>query len=81
MFVPQMALNGRNPSTDIFRWGEERKCHQLAEEEARAGESTALSAYKIPLVPVSYSKYLWRALSVADDDWPAVVPKYQEGAS
>ena len=55
MFVPQMALNGRNPSTDIFRWGEERKCHQLAEEEA-------LSAVDSPALASSSARW-WHFLS------------------
>ena len=43
------------------------------EEEARAGAETALSAYGIPLVPVSSFKYLGRVMLEADGDWPVVV--------
>ena len=45
----------------------------MMEEEARAGAETALSAYGIPLVPVSSFKYLGRVLLEADGDWPVVV--------
>ena len=43
-----MDLNGRHPSTNIFRRGEDWKCLQLAEEEARAGAATALTTYDCP---------------------------------
>ena len=42
--------------------GEERKQLRLAEEEARSETETAITAYRTPLAPVTYFKYLGRVL-------------------
>ena len=73
IFVLQWALNFRHPSTDLFRRVEERKHHRLAADEARVGSATALTAYGIPLVPISSFKYLGITLLASYDDWTAVV--------
>ena len=39
----------------------------------REGEATAPTAYGIPLTPAFSFKYLWRFLSVADDNFLVVV--------
>ena len=65
--------NIRHITTDFFLRGEERKQRQLVEEEARAGTSTAITAYRIPLSPVTSLKYLGRVLSSSDKDCTTVV--------
>ena len=42
-------------------------------EETWEGEESALTAYRGPLTPVYYFKYLERILSELDDDWLTVV--------
>ena len=75
IFVSHKALNGRHLATAFCQRGEERKRCHLAEEEARAGTELAITAYGIPLAPVTPFKYLGRVLSAADDGWPEVVNK------
>ena len=48
---------------------EDRKCLQLAEEDARAVAATALTAYGHPLATVPSFKYLGNILSSLDDYW------------
>ena len=62
MFVSNKALNGRNLVINFYIWGEERKRHQLVEEEDQKGTATAITSFGMPLVPVLYFKYLGRAL-------------------
>ena len=73
MYVLQRSINGRHPSTDLCCRGEERKCHQLAEEEAIVGAATEISAYVSPLAPIYSFNYLGRVLSMVEDYCPAVV--------
>ena len=49
MFVSHKAINGRNIAIDFCCREEKRKWHCLAEEEARSGKETAITAYEIPL--------------------------------
>ena len=67
MFVPHKVLNVRNLGTYFFLQGEERMRQRLAEEEARAGAATVITAYRIPLAPVSSFKYLGRVQSESDE--------------
>ena len=67
MFVSHKALNVWNLETEFFRRGEEGNQRRLAEEEA------TVTAYRIPLAPVTSFKYLGRVISEEDDNWPAVV--------
>ena len=55
------------------RRGAERKWPRLAEEEARAGTDMAITAYGVPLAPVTSFKYLGRFIVAEDDNWPVVV--------
>ena len=73
MFLSCKAFNIQHMAPDFFQWGEERKRRRLVEEEARAGDETALAADEIPLAQVTSFKYLWRILTVADDDLPEVI--------
>ena len=73
MFVSHKALNVRHMTTEFCWQGAERKWCCLAEEEARAGAETLITAYEIPLSPITSFKYLGRILTVANDDWQAVV--------
>ena len=77
MFVSHKALNRPHLTTAFFRQGEERKLSHLAEEEAREGAEAAITAYGIPLAPVTSFKYIVRILSAADDEWPVVVGNLQ----
>ena len=72
MFVSHKALNGCHLTNDLFRQGSERKRHRLLEEEAQAVAEMYLTAYGIPLAPVTSFRYLWRVLS-ADDYWTEVI--------
>ena len=45
----------------------------MEEEEIRAGAEAVITAYGIPLAPVTSFKYLRRVLSEADNNWIAVV--------
>ena len=73
MFVPQKSLNVRYPLTDLCRQGEDQKRRQLVEDEARVGASTVLSAYGIPLAPVSSFKYPGIVLLEAYKDYPVIL--------
>ena len=69
MFVSHKALNVWNLETEFFRRGEEGNQRRLAEEEA------TVTAYRIPLAPVTSFNYLGRVLPEADDDWQVAVHK------
>ena len=56
MFAVQQELNGRQPSTYLFQWGEEQKHYRLATEEERARTETALTDYGCHLATVPYLK-------------------------
>ena len=62
MFVSHKALNVWNLETEFFRRGEEGNQRRLAEEEA------TVTAYRIPLAPVTSFKYLGRVISEEDDN-------------
>ena len=68
MFVSQKALNGRHLSNDFYIWGEERKRHQLEEEEAQEGTETATTSYGMPLSPANLFKLLGIFLLDLDKD-------------
>ena len=70
MFVSNKALNGRNLVTNFYIWGEERKRHQLAEEEAHEGTETTITSYCIPLPPVNLFKLLGIFLLDLEKYWP-----------
>ena len=53
--------------------GGEQKRRRLEAEEEREVSSRAFSAYMLPLEMVTSFKYLGRAISAADNDWPVVV--------
>ena len=69
IFVSHKALNGRHLTTAFFWQGEERKRRCLVEEESRVGAEVVITAYGVPLSPVTSFKYLGRFLSAADNDW------------
>ena len=73
MFVSHRALNGQHLATDLCLQGEEWKWCHLADEEARAGAVIVIKAYRIPLSPVSYFRYLGIVISVFDNNWTEVV--------
>ena len=71
--MPWTALNGIHWGTAQFKKGAEQKIRRLAAEEEREVTSRALSAYGFPLGIVTSFKCLRQVISVADDDWLAVV--------
>ena len=73
MFVSHKALNVHHLVTDFFRQGEEHNCLRMVEEEVRAGTATDITAYGIPLFPVSSLYYLGVVLSTLHDDLFSVV--------
>ena len=73
MFMSHKDLNCRQLENDFCFREEEWKRRQLVEEEARSGTATAITAYEIPLTPVTSFKYLGIFLSESDDNWLAVV--------
>ena len=77
MFVSHNSLNGRHLVSDFWRRGDEIEWHCLAEEEAQAGEEATITAYGIPLAPVTSFNYLGIILSAVVGDWPAVVSNLQ----
>ena len=72
MFVSHKVLNGLHLAADFCQRGEERKRRCLTEEEAQAGAEgeAAITAYGIPLSPVTSFRYLRRFLSAVDNNWP-----------
>ena len=80
MFVSHKALNIWNLMTAFCRQGAQKKRCCLAEEEARAGADTAITAFGIPLAPLAYINYLGRVLLGSDDDWPEVVRSLQKAS-
>ena len=58
---------------NIFRQGIERKCHQLAEEEAQEGEERKITTYCVLLSQVTYFNFMGRVLATEEDDWPSVM--------
>ena len=75
MFVLHKDLNGPSLATAFLRRGEERKWQHLAEEEFPMGTEIAITAYGIPLSPVTSLKCLGNVLLTAGNNWPAVVQK------
>ena len=73
MIVSHKALNGPHLVMDCCRSGEEKKWRLLAEEDAKAGTETTITAYRIPSTPVTSFKYIGIVLSAADEKCPAVV--------
>ena len=73
MFLPWRDLNGRHPTAEIYRRGEEYKHIHLEAEEAMAGSGTSLNTYGKHLMTVLFFKYLGRVLSDSDDNWKLVV--------
>ena len=71
--MTQRALNGLYPLIELCHRGEERKRLRLVEEEARVGAATAISAYGIPLAPISSFKYIVRVLLAEYEDLAAVL--------
>ena len=63
-----ISLNGQNLTIAFFQWGEERKQNCLADEKARAGSEEEITAYGIPLAPITSFKYIRRVLLEAYDD-------------
>ena len=53
--------------------GAERRRRRMAVEEMRESMERAFQAYVSPLETVTSFKYLGRALTDSDDDWPEVV--------
>ena len=81
MFVSHKALNIRHMTTAFCQRGADRKRCRLAEEEARAGDETTITAYEIPLTPVTSFKYLGEILTAAEYDWPEVVSNLRKERS
>ena len=73
MCVFHKALNGRHLTMSFLRRGEEIDKIILSEEEAWAMKELAITAYGIPLAPVTSFKYLGRVFLAFDDDWTSVV--------
>ena len=73
MFVSHKASNVCHRVVAFFRKGEERKRLRLADDKAQAGTYMAISAYGIPLSPVTSFKYLGRVISSEEKYCPAVV--------
>ena len=53
IFFSHKDLTIRHRITAFYRRGAERKRRRLVEEEARAGDETEITAYGIPLAPVT----------------------------
>ena len=65
-------------TTNFYQWGASRKWHRLAGGEERAGSEKAITAYGIPLAPVTSFKFLGIILAAADDDWLELVSNLQK---
>ena len=72
MLVPWRALNGRHHATVMCKKGAERNRRRLVETELQDSMKRAFEAYRKPLETVATFKYLGRAMTAGDDDWPAV---------
>ena len=72
MLVPRRALNKRHHTTTQCKKGAEQKRRQIAEAELRDSTERAFEVYGKPLEMVSTFKYLGRAMTAGDDDWPAL---------
>ena len=72
MLVPWRALNGRHHNTAQFAKGAELKRRRMVEAELRESTDRVFEAYGKPLENVANFKYLGRAMTAGDDDWPAV---------
>ena len=68
MFMPRRALNGRHPTTEIYKRGEDCTRRRMEAEEAMTGEEMALTYYGHPITAVYSFKYPGRVLSALDDD-------------
>ena len=77
MLVPWRTLNGRHLTTPQCARGAERKRRRLAEEELRKSMEKAFQAYGETLENVTAFRYLVQAMTLGDDDWPAVVGNLQ----
>ena len=77
MFVLHKALNGRHLTTTFCQWVDYRKRRRLSEEEAREGADAEITAYGIPIAPVTYFNYIKIVLAAADNDWPELVSNLQ----
>ena len=77
MLVSHKVLNGQHLTTDFFQQRAERKRRLLVEKESRAGTEAGITAYGIPLAPVTSFKYLGIILLDADDNWPEMVSNLQ----
>ena len=73
MLVLLRSLNRMHRCTEKRKRGVERNQRRLAEEEEREVTTRAFSAYRRPLERVTSFRYLGWVISVADDEWPAVV--------
>ena len=58
--------------------GSERRLKRLWEEEAWLITAVDFEAYGRPLEMVTAFKYLGRIITASDDNWPAVVEKFQK---
>ena len=73
MCVSHKALDVRHTTTTFYQQGEKRNWRRLAEEGATEGAETAITAYGIPLSPVTSFNYLGNITMTANNEWPAVV--------
>ena len=67
------ALNGMHRRMVQSNWSVEQKRQRLAAEEEREVTARSFSAYGRPLEMVTSLKFLVWEISVADNDWQAVV--------
>ena len=61
-------MNGQHLATAKFSKGAERKRQQMVEEEMQKSVERSFQAYRRPLKTVISFKYLWRVLTVADEN-------------
>ena len=78
MLVPRRALNSRHPATAQCARGAERKRRWPAEADLRESSERAFEAYREPLENVTAFRYLGQVLTAGDDDWLAVVGKFDK---
>ena len=70
--VSRKALNGRHLETNQCKKGAERKQRRLAAAEVETTSEKAFHAYGDKMRAVTEFRYLGRAMTNTDDDWPAV---------
>ena len=73
ILVSWRALNRRHLATAQCAKGAERKRRRLADEEPRESLERAFQAYGEPLDNTTSFQYLGRVLTVAVENWTAVV--------